>query len=337
MIAYTELKHRSKSEVLYNMLLLTVNGSIIAEIEDFRLKVIGDVMLNTSQEYALLWENIKGSHIPKHTDLYKIKKGILLCSFDREILCQIREIVPDIEVKTLLLNEEASLTSQKDIFSSFWKENPGFVKSTLHQPYLLLSSVLQARKDGTFLTVITEATQVPDITNCSFVNLFGSELWGQVRSIIREHISFEIRLIDCYPSISGAIQFISQLFIDDSIPKYGELIFYQGKLFTNHLQKIASDKPISKYRYGSIDDYCKVAIKTEIANDIRQTFCCIQNGPQKFPKNHISLSLEEVSLHSKYLYPVTLTCVSHDQIVFAFKGTHCSEFDLLSYESTATI
>ncbi|CAC5426739.1 Narbonolide/10-deoxymethynolide synthase PikA1, modules 1 and 2 [Mytilus coruscus] len=359
MIAYTELKHRSKSEVLYNMLLLTVNGSIIAEIEDFRLKVIGDVMSNTSFEYALLWENIKVNHMPKHINPDKIKNRILLCSFDRDVLHQIREFVPDIEVKTLLLNEEASLSSQKDIFKSFWKENPGFVEiyfapgkrmtdrisgtdvlKKINASCIALLAVVQCitgKKDESLLTVITEATQVPDITNCSFVNPFGSELWGQVRSIIREHISFKIRLIDCHPSISGAMKFISQLFIDDSIPKYGELIFYHGKVFTNHLQKIASDKPISKYRYGSIDDYCNVAIKTEIANDIKQTFCVLQNDPQEMSKNHISLSLDEVSLHSKCLYPVTLTCVSHDQTVFAFKGTHCSEYDLLSCESTATI
>lgn len=359
MIAYTELKHRSKTEVLYNMLLLTVNGSIIAEIEDFRLKVIGDVMSNTSQEYALLWENIEVSHLPKQTDLEKIKKRILVCSFDRETLCQIKESVPDIEVKTVLLNEEASLSSQKDIFNSFWKENPGYVeiyfapgkrmtdwisgtdvlKSTNASCIVLLAAVqcITSKKVEAFLTVITEATQVPNINNCSFVNLFGSELWGQVRSIIRENISFEIRLIDCHPSISGATTFISQLFIDDSIPKYGELIFYHGKVFTNHLHKIASDKPVNKYRYGSIDDYCKVSIKSEIANDIRQTFCVLQNDKKEISKNHISLSLEEVSLHSKYLYPVTLTSESHDQTVFPFKGTHCSEFNLLSYESTATI
>lgn len=359
MIAYTELKHRSKSEVLYNMLLLTVNGSIIAEIEDFRTKIIGDVISNTSPEYALLWENIEVSHLPKHTNSDKIKKRIILCSFDRDILCQVREFVPDIEVKTLLLNEEASLSSQKDIFSSFWKENPGFLeiyfapgkrmtdwisgtdvlKTTKASCVVLLAFVqcFADRKDGTFLTVITEATQVPDIASCQFVNLFGSELWGQVRSIIREHISFKIRLIDCHPSISGAMKFISQLFIDDSAPKYGELVFYNGKVFTNHLQKIMPDMPKNKYRYGSIDDNCKVAIKTEIANDIRQTFCVLQNGPQEISKNHISLSLEDVSLHSKCLYPVTLPCVSNDQTVFFFPGSDCSEFDLLSYESTATV
>ncbi|XP_063446687.1 phenolphthiocerol/phthiocerol polyketide synthase subunit C-like [Mytilus trossulus] len=358
MIAYTELKHRSKSEVLYNMLLLTVNGNIIAEIEDLRLKIIGDELSNTSQEYTLTWENIQLNRLSKNTDREKLKKRILLCSFDRQILCQITDI-PDIEVKSLLLKEESSLSSQKDVFSSFLKENPGFVEiyfapgkqitdlisgsdllETINTSCVVLLAIVQCitdSKDEAFITVITEATQVHDISSCSYVNLVGSELWGQVRSIIREQISFDIRLIDCHPSISETMEFISQLLIDESIPKYGELIFDQGKLFTNHLQKKNSDKPISKYRYGSIDDYCKVEIKTEIANDIRQTYCVLQNGPEEISKNYISLCLHEVSLHSKCLYPVTLPCVNHDQTFFAFQEIGCSEFDLLSYESTATI
>ncbi|CAC5426743.1 unnamed protein product [Mytilus coruscus] len=199
MIEYTELKHRSKSEVLYKMLLLTVNGSIIAEIEDFRIKIIGDVLSNISQEYTLTWENIQRNHISKNTDPTKLKKRILLCSFDRQILCQITE-VPDIEVKYLLLNGKHPSVYKRMYSVPFGKKIQGLLKCTLHQ-----------------------------------------------------------------------------------------------------------------------------------------TFCVLQNGPQEISKNHVSLSLHEVSLHSKCLYPVTLPCVSHEQTLFAFQQSECSEFDLLSYESTATI
>lgn len=355
MIGYTEIIHKSSTEIHYNLILLTTNGDIIAEIKNFRVRFVDDSAPDASLEYTLTWEQVEITAKENSSIREKDRKGILMCSFDQNILANMPESLKDIE--KVLLDIPSTLFSKKKMISTVLQKHPdiskicyipGFqiteslsgnnildiVNSSCISMLAILQSIKDTKKDVS-VTLITENTQVHNKVACQRINLLGAELWGQVRSILREHESLDIRLVDCHPSINVATEFIVQVLYNESTNKYGELLYDDGKVFTNYLYQVAFDQQLPKYRQGTIDDFCQIELKTERQHDSSQKVCFLQEPIKEVPKNKVALVLAEACMHNKELYPITLP--ESRTTLFPQQENNESGFHLLTMEATAKI
>ncbi|CAG2200670.1 unnamed protein product [Mytilus edulis] len=352
MIGYTEMIHKSSTEINYNLILLTTHGDIIAKMKNFRVRFVDDSAPDASLEYTLTWEQVEITAKVNGSICEKDRKSILMCSFDQNILDQMSESLKDIE--KVLLDIPSTLSSRKKKICTVLQNHPDISKNLLYSGFQITESlsgnnildivnsscipmlaILQSIKDtkrDVSVTLITENTQVHNKVACQRINLLEAELWGQVRSILREHESLDIRLIDCHPSVNVAIEFIVQILGDESTNKYGKLLYDDGKVFTNYLYQVAFDQQLPKYRQGTIDDFCQIELKTERQNDSSQK---VQEPIKEVPKNKVALVLAEACMHNKELYPITLP----ESRTTLCPQQECNEsgFNLLAIEATAKI
>lgn len=152
--------------------------------------------------------------------------------------------------------------------------------------------------------VITQGTQAVNLKGT--FNLVGSELWGFVRSVLREQ-SFKIYLVDIDPDFNQCMKQLMTV-LKGTNKRYRivpEMAIRKNKVFENEFI-IQSDKERIKIpKIKSMDKYCVAEYRSRLPSDLTDTFYSLQEMDSDLIGPSALIQLNKACLHSKLLYPLT--------------------------------
>ena len=151
--------------------------------------------------------------------------------------------------------------------------------------------------------VVTQSTQPIDI-DCH-MNLLGSQLWGLVRSVLREQ-SFKLYLVDVDPDIKNCITELLSI-LSGKCKQFDcpELAIRNGNIFQNEFVLQPYSERMQIPRIKSIDKHCIAEYRSILPDSLQDTFYSLQETDADLFSNSIKIKPVQACLHDKTLYPIT--------------------------------
>ncbi|XP_064600727.1 uncharacterized protein LOC135466904 [Liolophura sinensis] len=330
MLSYAKVVSMSRSRFYYNMVLMTTNGTLIAEVKDMCVKVVG----RNSDEvdrigYSLMWRPTPVAE-PIESD---IRRNIVVISEDQSLANAIINTesnvscVPyhmavdkfDIEevkksIQALKSKDESSGISAvvfaqgstvgglsaKDIFNYICKSC-----DNLRQLLVFLSE-----EDYTLpVAIVTRSTQTstfecPEELN---INIFGSQLWGMVRCMVKEDLYPFVQLIDISDDSSGTMSILADL-VSNQLSSVGkEIMISKGVVHESTVafsREVTSSVPSVLQNWNGCDSVSLVNADTH-GSPQSEVYLQYSDIKDELDPENVKVSLETILLHEETFFPVT--------------------------------
>ena len=328
MYVYAKETKKTKSGNHYNALLLATNGVVIAEVNDFYTRT---VTISTSPKdqdliYELTWKKV---HLRRQDDC-KHESATTFVLTENRFISFIKESGPKLDYRFLDLQDDVSnaasvfCTSSSDID----KES---ISAILFAP---LMTMRNKDKDGMtiFAKVKKSLTALKDLIIClnnkgicaplivltecihkvhgskrMDINVYGSELWGLVRSAIREVAYNDIRIIDMDFS-EPSFNILQELLLD-KLMTYTEYVIDSGDLYTSKLISYPQKKLEKSLRDITRDSteqtFLMSANQSRLESPHFRLADCTTDTIVDQRDSMAQVQLTEFCLHDRSIYPVT--------------------------------
>ena len=328
MFVYAKETKKTSAGNHYNALLLARNGVVLAEVNDFYTRSVSLSSSPKDQDlvYELNWKQMK-----KRNDSGQLKTAsVVVCAGkrfnaflvenDTRIRYNILDLQDDIGNAGSIFNSFSSEVDKNTITSIIFapmtsmqnNEDDGYNILAVAKKSLLalkdLINILNNRQISVPLMVVTECTQRVAGSYRPKVNVCGSELWGLVRSAIREvayHGSIRILDID----FSEASQTVFQELLLKEHLEYTEYVIDHGSVYTSRVMSYPKEKLEVDLKYitsDSSEDMFLLSANQKylespcfgLADHMADNF--IEQGSK-----NVQIQLDSICLHDKSIYPVT--------------------------------
>ncbi|CAC5419848.1 Probable polyketide synthase 1,Highly reducing polyketide synthase alt5,Highly reducing polyketide synthase 40 [Mytilus coruscus] len=360
MYGFVQRTYVSVIENSFNLLLMGEDAKVIATIKGFKIQIVDlKTSFKTITECQLMWREIEYLPLQKLLTINKEPEKISL------VFCLNGKLVENLMPVNLnekvLLRDIYNVSCLKTVVQSALCHKEGIgnvffipgiryndqmsetdIYEIVYQSCRGLLIILQciAKTNMQFpVTVLTEGCQFLDGLNGDECNILGSELWGQVRSILREETDIAIHLIDVQPSLSAAKEFIKCLLVGatDMWSKKAELVYRKGRLFTSIIKQ--NEPETWHYRNSFFDYSCTAQLKSRNPNSLSDIFYELyskdriknsqQNANGKNP--YVMIHAIEFCQHSRQVYPLVLR--NETKRLFIWPETEANGFDVVSFEA----
>ncbi|CAC5419851.1 Probable polyketide synthase 1 [Mytilus coruscus] len=360
MYGFVQRTNVSTTENFFNLLLIGEDAKVIAIIKDFKIQNVNlKTSFKTTTECQLIWREIeylplqklmKINEKPENYSLVfcfngKLVESIMPANLNEKIL--VRDIY---NISGLRQVVQSALSQKERVGNVFFI--PGLrydeqmrgpdIYEIVRQSCRGLLVILQCiakLKIHVPVTVLTESCQFLDGLNGEACNILGSELWGQVRSILREETDITIHLIDIQPSLLEAKEFIKCLLVDakDMWPKKAELVYRKGRLFTSIIKE--NEPKTWLYRNSFFDNGGIVQLKSRNPNSLSDMFYAlyskdrIENSQRNANGSnpYIMIHAIEFCQHSRHVHPLVLRNETKRLVIWP--ETEANGFDVVSFEA----
>ncbi|XP_033751244.1 phthiocerol/phenolphthiocerol synthesis polyketide synthase type I PpsD-like [Pecten maximus] len=347
MYAYVQMVERTEENMTYNALLLSKDGSVIVEVKDFMVVIIGPQQESKKKmAYRLQWQRKKIS-ISVGKEAEKISTVIVALTKDKAV--KLAEGLLNTDAK-IVLAESKSFTDDLSAILNDPQQRPQslvFIAGSqehindsgtdeLYQAVLKncstmlsISQTMAQVNVNIPAFVITKGTQETRNSDASVFSVLGAELWGMVRCIIREH-PLNVTLLDTHLSLENTAPLLRTLMTggNQTLQDLPELLLLEDGIFANEFAE--DDEEGCDSRWVDFDEGFELQLKSKHPDDIRDTFYIIQQE-QNNDGNHLSLTLESVVLHDPDVYPLTLQ--SAESNVPLWIEDNQDGFDVLTFEA----
>ncbi|OWF43458.1 fusarin C synthetase-like [Mizuhopecten yessoensis] len=347
MYAYVQMVERTEESMTYNALLLSKDGSVIVEIKDFLVVIIGPQQESKKKmAYRIQWQRKKAS-VSNGKEAEKVTTVIVTLVKDKadelaESLSNTDATIINAEKKSFkddlsaILND-AQRRPQVLIFIAEAQEGVSDSGSDeIYQAVLRNCSTMlgisqtMAQVNVTIpVFVVTMGTQETRNTDATVFGVVGAELWGMVRCIIREH-PLNVTLLDTHLSLKDTAPLVRTLMAggNQTLQDLPELLLLEDGIFANEFAE--DDEEGCNSRWVDFDEGFELQLKSRHPDDIQDTFYIIQQS-QSSSGNHLNLTLETVVLHDPDVYPLTLQ--SAESSVPLWIEDNEDGFDILTFEA----
>lgn len=340
MICYAKKIESSSARTTYNFLLLSLDGVVIAEVEGFLLKSIGQNSNEAEKiTYSLKWtESLPTPTKPSRElimvisdDSKLLNRLITTSSVDQKyIMCHTETNKFDIKnVENLILensmkNAHSQITGGIDgiLFDQSSKYNANDLSGedlffTLLQSCNNLKELLLTLSKHNLtlpVTILTRSTQALFSRSQQEINLFGSQFWGMIRSVLKEGLYPFVQLVDISEESEATLSALLGQLTDSSLEK--EITIRQGVTFKSAVTFAAENEHVSSFQssfqtWNGTDD---VMLMQHSRKEDEGIFY-LQASPRKKSGDITgfrTVKLQNVLLHKKTFFPVTK--MSDDEI-----------------------
>ncbi|XP_069131978.1 phenolphthiocerol/phthiocerol polyketide synthase subunit C-like [Argopecten irradians] len=347
MYAYVQMVERTEENMMYNALLLSKDGSVIVEVKDFMVVIIGPQQESKKKmAYRLQWQRKK---TPISAGKEAERVSTLVVSQVKGKADKLADSLSNTDVKVIIA-EDSSFADDLTSILSDPKQRPHslvFIARSqddisdngtdeVYQAVLkncstmlTIAQTLAKVNANTRSYVITSGTQETRNSDATVFSVLGSELWGMVRCIIREH-PLNVTLLDTHISLEETAPLVRTLMTGDNqmLNDLPELLLLEEGIFANEFAEDEEEGCDS--RWMDIDEGFELQLKSKHPDDVRDTFYIIQEAKNN-DSNDLSLTLASVVLHDPDVYPLTLQ--SAESNVPLWIEDNEDGFDVLTFEA----
>lgn len=328
MLSYAKVVSMSRSKFFYNMVLMTTTGTLIAEVKDMCVKVVG----RNSDEvdrvgYSLTWKPISIGE-PGVSD---IERNILVISdcqglanaitnsesnvscvpyhrtvdkFDiEEVKKSIQALKSEEDEKRAVVFGQGSTVdglSAKDLFTSICKSC-----DNLRQLLVFLAE----EEYSLPVAIVTRSTQTPSF-ECNEernINIFGSQFWGMVRCMVKEDLYPFVQLIDISDDSSETMSVLVDVVTNQLSSVGKEIMISDGVIHESTVEfsrEISPSTPSVLQNWNGCDSVSLVNADTHSSSQSEVYLQYSDINDELDPEN-MKVSLETILLHEETFFPVT--------------------------------
>ncbi|XP_045200786.2 narbonolide/10-deoxymethynolide synthase PikA2, modules 3 and 4-like [Mercenaria mercenaria] len=338
MFAYTQLLKRTDIGSHYNFLLITPDGHVIAELEDFYVQTMSVPSTLDKISFNISWRQVTTFDFNKDED----EGHVVVFGTKRFIECYKAAGVKDctfipISVCDDKISNEDSFRNAMSKYSSFLRAivfAPCYniqhilpseigVYQTAKETFLTLRQLLTVVQENTSslnvpLYVVTENTIASDRHNISASNICGSELWGMARSSVLETAFDNLVLIDMELTKENManLQKITRSMVKD----VKEYLLNCGQVFCSEILEYNESKPMTAVNTEITLDTCDyAALKTSnpaIAKNLYFELCQNSEGEDKRSTQECMIRLHSFCLHDPSLFPISPVLLDTEEIIW---------------------
>ncbi|XP_053394019.1 uncharacterized protein LOC123525873 [Mercenaria mercenaria] len=328
MYAYCQRIEETPLTKHYNLLLLSTTGITIAEIKGFypnTTKAPGT--LDDSIVYNLRWKKIRvpdkierpGNDNTNGLLVFASKHFIDNFNSPGDTLVS-GKVILDNTIDDASVFRKALMsvsTTSRIIFAPFHhiantsSDNMEvFLRSkTNFQNLALLIQVLKEANTSVPVFVVTEGVMADPDLKISSSNICGAELWGLVRSVLREHSFIDVRLVDMTISDINFTVLYDVLWSDNV--DFHEYLIHNGKLFHSDLVDVLNTVP-SKRRI-TFDPAETMIVKSDCPSIVTNVHLehkhketdMLKAESQQNRQNYRDILVHFVCIHNTDLYPIS--------------------------------
>ena len=354
MYVYAKEIKKSKSGNHYNALLLSENGAVIAEVNDFYTRTI--IMSNNEKDqdlvYQMTWSKLKY----KKTNNTQNGQGEAIVLGKQRFISRLKNSGPGPNMKLRELKDDMSDTassftalskSGKDSIStvvfastSSLKNNKDSGRAVLEeakQSFTALKDLLQTINDAGIspqVVVVTECTQDVPGREPDKLKVPGAELWGLVRSAIREIAYTRLQIIDMDLSIVS-LKTLQQVLSDESFSGT-EYVIDVGNIFCSKLIRYGREKLDTNQRDLTYDSAELTYLMSSKQQSLESPHYRLANLTKDSIIDHedgmVQVQPTTICLHDEDIYPVT--CSQSDGVQTLWPETNDKGFHMLTLEGT---
>ena len=358
MFVYAKETKKTKSGNHYNALLLAPNGNVIAEVNDFYTRTVTMSRNEKDQDlvYELTWNKLK----LKRVNANQRAKGLTVIISRDTFIANIKACDPLLNCSFLEHQDDLSDTVSV-LFKSLSEINKADIASIVFAPTVSLNNknadgqaLFQEAKQSFCtikdliisltdaeisvpLTVVTECTQKVTCREGSCLNIRGSELWGLVRSAIREANYPGLKIVDMDLS-AASINTFQKLLLDESLP-FTEYVIENGNLFTSKLISYPKEKLDKSFKDITLDtsevSYLMSANQQSLESPHFRLANLTNDTIINQEENTVRIQPTTICLHNRNIYPVT-TGLS-EGVHSLWPETNTDGFQMLALEGSGYI
>lgn len=330
MYGYSQMVKATPVGNHYNSLLLSPEGNVIAEIQNFYTKTmrISDAP-NQSIVYGMQWNKVSISEISENDQeavsddsrkrlVFGSQRFMNCCksvSHDTNfVYYELNENLQDTETMIRMAFEQmpnmkavifadchhVQVMKNKDIYSC--------AKNTFLSLALLVK-VLRENNYSVPVFVITEDVRAAPAIRKVASNICGGELWGMVRSAMGETAYNDLRIIDMTLAPENA-EALMQL-TDEGFPNHNEYIIDSGVIYHSEMIEAPDQDVEPNQREIDCEPTENLCLKsTNPAVVVNPHFQYKRQSKTVEQANHCKIRLSSICLHDSQLYPTST--VSND-------------------------
>ena len=193
---------------------------------------------------------------------------------------------------------------------------------------LTILKFMADRQDSVPIYILTQSTQSPDVSGQ--FNLVGSELWGLVRSVLREQ-SFKLYLVDIDPSFKECMkQLLTVLKGNNKRLEIPEIAIRKKKIYENEFVTQPDSERIKTPKVKSIDKYCVAEYRSNLPDVLNDTFYSLQEMDGDMFDQSVLLQVSKACIHNNSLYPLTFE--NAVEAVTIWPQDHKDGYGVLTFE-----
>ena len=354
MFIYAKEIKKSKSGNHYNALLLAANGSVIAEVNDFYTRTI--IMSNNEKDQDLVYQLTWNKLNHKKSNKKQNDCGDIIVLGKQRFLSRFKDSGPGPSISFHELKEDMSDTaavftslseSDKESIStvvfastSSLKNNRDNGKAILEeskQSFAALKDLIMTINDAGIspqLIVVTECTQGVPGRESNKLKVSGSELWGLVRSAIREVAYTRLRVIDM--DLSTTSMNTLQQLLSDELFSETECVIDEGNIFCSKLIRYGREKLDKNQRDLTYDSDELTYLMSGKQRSLESPHFRLANFTKDRIIDHeegmVQILPTTICLHDREIYPVT--CGQSEGVQCLWPDTNDEGFHMLAVEGT---
>ena len=331
-------------QVHYNILLLSKNGIVLADLRNYTTYGRRNTSLAPCElNYCLTWQPLENKSMSKYqpTDILILTnkasehigqefgeyENILICQNERNLSKE--EFVANAFKQPVIHQEVPAVVlviEKHDIDGDINASSARNIHECVKNNCMLLTALVRYMTNNNItapLYVVTQNTQPTFSNTTATINLVGEELWGFTRSIHIEFIHGDITLIDLQPSLQETKNTLVS-FIRDSCHKIKqtkpEIIIHNDTIYGAQFTKIPRKEIIPTLRAEnkiSTKDRSTHKVLADRSQGITTLILTQSEETGKNTRNnHIYIQIKNVCLHPLSIYPRTTSGICLDQDVW---------------------
>ena len=366
MYAVAEELLKTDDEVHYDMYLLTKGGSVVAEMHDFFITCMprSGMQVKTERNYEISWK-----HMAKSNDTSPVNKRKTTFVFQNDGVKE--DITNNIEMKAFhcipYTNENDLTEYRQELHSAFeisdriaflpckmiesQEENAEevFKTATTNMEFFLclLQEIVKTKARIPILVVTFRTQSLGEECFAHGLNVYGSELWGMVRCIMKENELLEsplsIHLVDFHMrrkdiAITHCLDFLSK---STDVQNHPEIVVCRERIYTSDFVVKKQKTKEESFRQNVVDKHCFFELR--VPQDCSDTKSIGVSLYQQDPRTvrttaeTDTIDIDYICLHHHSLYPNTAIINGQSVLPSASERADCTVLTLEVSGRTACI
>lgn len=323
MYGYSQMVKATAVGNHYNSLLLSEDGHVIAEIQNFYTKTlrISDAP-NQSIVYNAAWNKVEITTDENATEqtgetllIFGTKRFINCYKYAEDISAAAYELnysLEDTEAMYRMAFEQVSNIRAVMFAPCFHIQNVQNANQSVYQltkhtfmSLAMLINVLKEKELSVPLYVITENVKAAPDRNVTASNICGGELWGMIRSALSETAYNDVRIVDMSLTDENAIALGS--LVNEHTINYNEYLIDSGEMFYNEVVEDPHQDIEPNQReidYDPMEDLVLKSTNPAVVTNPHYQFKKKKEKEVCLP-NSYKIRLHSIFLHDSALYPTS--------------------------------
>ncbi|XP_021359467.1 uncharacterized protein LOC110454336 [Mizuhopecten yessoensis] len=322
MMCYTQTIQKVYDRIITNIILTRLDGLVLAEVKEIEHRIMDGSIGVNDLAYQIVWtvEDISNIRYDTTDDL---NQRVTICYDDNSVLNTLRTVYPrgeSFQLRDVAADPAPMLsstdTNDVDTVVFVPDSNVGNQRKTGDEIFYkvcenceaFLNTMKTLKDMDKTIVIVTENTQASGPGKDTNRNVFGAELWGFTRSLRQEGTKCRMILIDVQPSIASEVKTLYktiQVLTSGQVSSFTECLIADGQLHSNFLQRRPQSGLQNEHRILSTDTNIDLQLRSTTTDIIENPFFIPGDSSCEAEKSKISLSVDEICIHSPNEFRIT--------------------------------